>query len=334
MDPNLNDADDLPERPLHIRLDEPLAPRSPWSFWKEALPGGFSGWGLHLILAWVCLQALGSAAWAVHLRGFVGFGPGREGGSGLPSHWGGLLTSRDVWELMENGGLKQDPLGHTAPLLGLAALAWALWAGWRMQAERAGSPGGLRPWVYGGLDALLIGVLPLGILGALLGAVLSYLGHLGFASLGWLNLVGGGLLRLTLISVFMLQWWFCRLARDREASGALLVGGWKPWLGHLRLAFIRLWMHPLHWGSLAFVGTLLRLGFSFLTLWAGWRMGGDGPIRVWVFLLLQLCAAAAGAWLLGWFLRVAALFFAQDLRVRQARQDLEARFGTAENSNA
>jgi len=334
MDPNPNPTDALPERPLHIRLDEPLAPRPPWSFWKDAASGGFSGWGLHLILAWVLFQALGSAAWALHLRSFVGFGSGRAGGSGLPSHWGGLLTSRDLWELLENGGLKQDPLGHTARLLGLLALSWVLWAGWRMQAERAGTPGRFLPWLFGGLDALVIGLLPLALLGTLLLAMLSYLGGLGFAWMGWLNLAGGIVLRLTLASVFMLQWWFCRLARDGEAGSAFLPSGWKAYFGHLRLAFIRLWMHPIHWGSMALLGTLLRICASLLALWVGWRMGGDSPVRVWAFLLLQVIGAAAGAWLLGWFLRVAALFFAQDQRVRQARLDLEARFGGTETSNA
>ncbi len=333
-DPEPTAPDGLPERPLRIRLDEPLAPRKPWSFWKEALPGGLSGWGLHLILAWVLFQALGSAAWALHLRGFIGFGPGRTGGSGLPSHWGGILTSRDVWEILENGGLKQNPLGHTAFLLGLAALAWVLWAGWKLQAERVGSPGRLRPWLLGGVDALLIGLLPLLLLWSLLRPLLAYLGGLGFATLGWLDLVGGALLRLALVSLFMLQWWFCRLARDQEGDTGFRLGGWKPFRLHLRTSFLRLWLHPLHWGSMALVGTLLRLGLALLVLWSGWRMGGDSSARVWSFLLLQVLATALGAWLLGWFLRVAALFFAQDLKVRQARQELEAGYGRSETLNA
>lgn len=332
MDPPPHDG--LPGRPTRIRLDEPLAPRRPWSFWRAALPGGFSGWGLHLLAAWVLFQALGSAAWAQHLRGFAGFGPGREGGSGLPSHWGGLLTSRDAWELLENGGLKRDPVGPVTAALGLAALAWALWAGWRLQAARAGGPGGFRPWLYGALDALLIGLPPLALLGALLLAGLSWLGGLGFAWLGWLDLAGGALLRLTLASLLMVQWWFCRLARDQDPAAALLPGGWRAWGGHLRVAFVRLWLHPVHWGAMALLGSLLRAGLSLLALWAGWRMGGDGPVRVWVFLLLQVLAAAAGAWLLGWFLRVAALFLAQDRLVRRVKAELEAQVAGAESPHA
>ena len=60
-----------------------------------------------------------------------------------------------------------------------------------------------------------------------------------------------------------------------------------------------------------------------------WRRAGEPRVdggterRVEAFLLLELLAAAINAWLLGWFLRLVALFWKQDERVRDARQELE-----------
>ena len=110
--------DAQPAPPL---LETPKA-LGPWGFWKEALTGATSSPALQLILAWVAFDALSGTAWALHLKGLAEW-------SALPNYWGELLTARDVWELLENGGLKQDPLGAWAPLVGFLALVWVFWAG-------------------------------------------------------------------------------------------------------------------------------------------------------------------------------------------------------------
>jgi hypothetical protein len=38
----------------------------------EALPGGFSGAGLQMLLAWLGFQVLSSTLWAQHLRALAG----------------------------------------------------------------------------------------------------------------------------------------------------------------------------------------------------------------------------------------------------------------------
>lgn len=324
MDEPRNDEEALPERPDRIRLDDPLAPRSPWSFGREAARDGFRFWGLQLIAGWLALHLATSAAWALHLRSHAGFGLLQSGGSGLPTHWGELLTARDVWELAENGGLKHDVLGTATPVLAALGLLWVLWAGWRLQAETAALPGRFRPWIYGLFDALLIGVLPLALAAWPVLWAIGRMAGLGFATFGWVNLVGGAVLRLAVVSAVMLQWWFCRLERAAAPQQGFRLGSWGAYGAHLRRAFLRLWLHPIHWGTMVVGGSALRLGLSWFALWIGWRLGGGSPGRVLLFLLGQLVAVAAGAWLLGWFLRVAALFWVQDRRVVQARGELRA----------
>ncbi|HWQ08276.1 MAG TPA: hypothetical protein VN436_04190, partial [Holophaga sp.] len=142
--------------PAPPRMDKP-ATRGPGRFWKAALPGGFSSAGIHLILAWVVFDALSGTAWALHLKELARW-------SALPNYWGELLTARDVWELLENGGLKQDPLGAWAPLVGFLSLLWVFWAGWRLQARSVGLPARLGPWLCGLIETLIIGI-PIVILG-------------------------------------------------------------------------------------------------------------------------------------------------------------------------
>jgi hypothetical protein len=52
-------------------------------------------------------------------------------------------------------------------------------------------------------------------------------------------------------------------------------------------------------------------------------MGGGTSYRVWLFLVLQLLVTAVNGWLLGWLLRVAALFWRHDALVRETRAALE-----------
>lgn len=322
------------ERPARLTYDDPLAPRRPWSFWKAAGRGGFGFWGRQLIAGWLVFQVLGSAAWAFHLKGYASFGLLQPGGSGLPAHWGEMLTARDLWDLLENGGLKNDLVGTATPLFAALGLFWLLWAGWRLQAEAVGLPGKPGPWLLGLVDALIIGVLPLSLAAWPILWCLGKLGGLGFATLGWLNLVGGAILRLSVLSAILLQWWFCRLNRAASPSPGFHLGSWAAYRRHLGESFLRLWMHPIHWATMVAGGTALRMALAWFALWIGWRLGGGSSARVWLFLLLQALATVAGAWLIGWFLRVAGLFWAQDRRVRQAKSELEAHYGEADEAPA
>lgn len=317
----------LLDRPDRLNFDDPLAPRLPWSFWAQAGRGGFGFWGLHLMAGWLVFQVLSSTAWAFHLKGHIGFGFNQSGGSGLPTHWGEMLSARNLWELLENGGLKNDILGTATPVFATLGFLWLLWAGWRMQADAAEVTGSIGAWLLGLGDAAVIAALPLSLAAWPVLWLLGKLADLGFATLGWANLVGGTILRLSLVSAILLQWWFCRLNRAADPSGGVLLGSWGAYRRHLRDSFLRLWLHPIHWGTLLIAGTTLRLGLGWLALWIGWRMGGGSAGRVWLFLAMQVIATAAGAWLIGWSLRVTALFWAQDRRVLLAKSELESKYG-------
>ncbi len=304
---------ELPERPSTIHTHEDLEARGPWSFMRAALAGGASRWAWHLMASWAAFQLLTSALWASHLAGFAKF-PGTPGGSALPNNWGEHLTARDIWELIENGGMKHAPFGVLAPLLALLCLAWVFWSGWRMQADLLGFRARLSHWVWGFMDTLVIGLVPIGIVYGLARWALSAAGKTGLEGLGWANLIGAPLLMLAFLSALSVQWWLCRINRGGGAPGLL-----RHW-GH---SFLRLWMNPVQWTSLVLGGAALRMGLSFLALWIGWHLGGGSTARVEAFLGLELLAAMANAWLLGWFLRLAARFWSQDEKVRNARQELE-----------
>jgi hypothetical protein len=53
-----------------------------------------------------------------------------------------------------------------------------------------------------------------------------------------------------------------------------------------------------------------------LALALAWRVGGGTIPKVCGLLALQLAAVLVNAWLLGWFLRLAALFLAHDAAAR------------------
>ena len=168
---------ELDQRPETVHIDDPLQPRGPWSFWKEALPGGANRWGIQLLLAWITFEVLTSTAWANHLKGLVGH-------SALANYWGELLTVRDIWELTVNGGLKDHPLGFWTPCFALLALLWIFWAGWQVQAGAVNAPVRARAWCWGCLDALLIAGLPLLLLGLGLTWILGGLASTGIQGLG------------------------------------------------------------------------------------------------------------------------------------------------------
>ena len=280
---------------------------------KDAVGGGLSKWSWHLMAAWAAFQLLTSLVWAKHLRGFSRFA-GSPGGSALPNNWGEHLTAKDIWELMENGGMKHEPFGSLLPILAIVCLVWVFWSGWRMQAECLGFQARLKHWILGLMDALLLGLLPLGIVFGLVRWVLTTLRSTGIQGLGWAALIGIPLISMAFLSALSLQWWLCRV--DRAAGSSRLLRHWGR-------SFLRLWMHPVQWTSLVVGGVALRAGLAFLAIWIGWHLGGGSTSRVQGFLALELLSAVINAWLLGWFLRLAALFWRQDEIVRNVRVELE-----------
>jgi hypothetical protein len=285
--------------PTPAGTDAPApAPRGPWTFLRAAAAGGFSPLGWQLLAAWAAFSLSTSTLWALHLGRLTGW-------SSLPSYWGEILTSRDLWELMENGGLRGHWTGPWVPLAAAAAFAWFLWAGWRLQAAILGVPARLGPWLWGAADALVLGVLPLSVLAGLLTWGLDALGATGISWLGWLDWGGGVLVRLTWASALVLQWWLCRLGRAAAAGG-------QPLRAHLGRGLRHFWRHAGQWGALLAAGVLLRTGLGFLVLALAWRWGGDSIPKVVGFLALQLAAVVVNAWLIGWFLRLSALYLAQE----------------------
>jgi hypothetical protein len=292
-----------------------LEPRGPWSFLGASLRGGFGPWQLQLTLAWVALFLLPAVLWAFHLRGLAGW-------SSLPSYWGEMISARDVWEMAINGSLIRHPVGFLTSLAAFGALLWVLWAGWRVQTEAVGLPPRFQAWLFAFLDGGLIGIPPLLLLAYCLLWFLALLAQTGIQGLGWLDLVGGSLLKVSCLSALFLQVWLCRLERAAGRPG-LLLGSWGDLARHLGRSFLRLWLHPVQWGILVVGGAALRLGLTFLALHTAWRMGGGTPGRVWAGLALQVLAVALNGWLLGWFLRLVAMFWKQDARVRAEIRILE-----------
>ncbi len=279
---------------------------------KEAAAGGLAKWSWHLMAAWAAFQLITGFVWARHLRGFAGFSSS-PGGSALPNNWGEHLTARDIWELMENGGMKHEPFGSALSILAIICLVWVFWSGWCMQADLLGFRARLKHWFLGMLDAILIGLLPLGIVFGLTRWIMSTLGSTGIQGLGWVAFIGIPLITMAFFSALSLQWWLCRVDRGAGSSGLLM---------HWGRSFLRLWMNPVQWTGLVLGGVALRAGLAFLAIWIGWQLGGGSASRVRMFLLLELFSAVINAWLLGWFLRLAALFWRQDEKVRNVRVEL------------
>lgn len=306
--------DEIPAPPsLSLEATDDFSPRPPFFWIRQALAQGFRGGTLHLMLAWMTFTGVTSAAWALHLQDLTGW-------SALPNHWGDRLTARDVWELAENGGWGDHPLGTTTTLMAGLAMIWILWAGWRLQARAIDLPARLGPWCWGVLDALLLApslLVPLA--GALV--ALEWLGTTGIQGLGWFRLVVAPLLQATTVSAFMVLWWFSRLGRAQGLSEGIRGYG-----RHLGRVFLGLWMNPVQWFMLLFGAATLRALLGFGVLLVGWRWGGGTPMRVWSQLGLWLLAAGAGAWLLAALLRLCAMFWHHDGRVREMRNSLKAAY--------
>jgi hypothetical protein len=251
---------------------------------------------------WAAFWLATHLAWAMHLKALTGW-------SALPNYWGELLTARDLWEVMENGGLRSHPAGPWTLLAAGGGLLWFLWAGWRLQAACAGLPARLGAWVWGLVDALLIGAVPLGLLAGALMALFGWLGATGIRGLGWLDWVGGGLVRLAFWSALFLQWWLCRLDRAQGPDGFRL-GSRGRLAAHLGLCFRRFWGHAAQWLALVVGGVVVRAGLTLAVLALAWRLGGGTLPKLFAFVVLELLVVAANAWQIGWFLRLTALFAA------------------------
>ncbi len=317
---DLTESRPAPPQGIHAFGEEgALLPLGPWAFLKPSLSGAFRASGWLLLAGWVFLQVSTSTAWALHLRGFTRFA---GGWSALPQHWGEMLTAKDLWNLAVNGEMSKAPFGTLTPLLGLVGLAWVLWASWKHQAEEAGLPARLRDWFLGGLDALLIGLIPLLLPCLLVFKLLDALASTGIQGLNWLAFAGKPLLTFAFVSAWMGQWSLCRLNRAAAADLGLL-----PFLNayplHLKDSFLRLWQHPVQWTALHLGGAVLRSGLAFGALVLGWRWGGGSSGRVWALLGVQVLATALGAFLLGWMLRLTARYWRRRWEVTREMQALE-----------
>jgi len=302
---------DQPARPASIHDESGLGPRGPWSFLKEASSGGFNSSGKWLMAGWLLLALAPPFLWASYLMDHARVG---SGWSALPAHWGEQLNAKDLVELFDSGEI-HGLLGAGASTALIAGLLLVLWASWKHQAEAAGLRHKLGAWVGGFFDTMAAG-LPILMLFLIVSAALGFLGDLGVPALGWIAFFGRPILGLATLSALMTQWWLLRLNR-LERKGL-------TWFGHLRLGFLRMWSHPVEWFGLSFGGALARLGLHALVIELAWRLGGGTVGRVWLFVLLEAVAALLGAWIMGWMLRTAALFWRHDQAVRRTIAELEA----------
>lgn len=302
---------DSSRRPSSI-LDEPgLGPRGPWSFLKEAAPGGFNASGKWFMAGWLVLAIVPAFFWASYLMSHTQVG---GGWSALPAHWGEQLNAKDMVELFDRGEV-HGGVGFGASSALICGLFLVLWGSWKHQAGAAGLRHKLGPWIGGALDTILAG-LPVVVVFLIVYLVLGYLMGVGIPGLSWIAFVARPVLALATSSTLMMQWWLLRLNR-LERKG-------QSWPAHVWLGFRRLWSHPVEWFSLAAGLSLLRLALHLAVLDLAWRLGGSSVARVWTFVLLEALAAFIGAWLLGWMLRTAALFWRHDQAVHRAIAELEA----------
>lgn len=300
-----------PERPASIHDESGLGPRGPWSFLKEAAPGGFNASGQWLLAGWLLTALAPAFLWASYLMDHARV----DGGwSALPAHWGEQLNAKDMIELFDRGEV-HGALGTGTSTALIAGFFLILWASWKHQAEAAGLRHKLGPWIGGLLDTLIAGLPVLGLF-LVASAALGYLGGLGVPVLGWIAFFGRPLLGLATVSALMTQWWLLRLNR-MERKGL-------SWGAHLKLGFLRLWRHPVQWSGLAVGGALARLALHAAVIEFAWRLGGGTVGRVWAFVLLEALAALVGAWVLGWMLRTTAMFWRHDQAVQRTIAELEA----------
>ena len=291
--------------------EETPAPRGPWSYVKTAALGGRRFDLVVFILAWAALQACVPSLWATHLRKLTGH-------SALPHYWGERLTARELHEILVNGGLQQAWTGFWTPCIAILLFLLIIWFGWRIQAASAGVKARWTPWGLGLVDALVIGIIPLGLVAWCLSEGLLFLSDTGIQGLGWLALVGRFLILPCLGATLMLQWWICRMSRAVEPALSLPR--------RLLEGFLCLWSYPVQWGTLILGSVIIRLLVQGLPLLLGWRWGGGNTSSVWGLLLLQILAAAINAWIITWFIRLAAHHWRNTNQIQRTICDLKRDF--------
>jgi hypothetical protein len=200
-------------------------------------------------------------------------------------------------------------------------MLWILWSGWKLQARTVDIKAGLMPLLASVPIALILGYLPLWIMHASLWNTFAYLESTGIQFLGWINLFIGPLLHMAFASALLLQWWLCRIDLARHMPGCA-----REWAIHLKDSFFRLWAHPVQWGNIVFFGVTIRAGLAFCVLLLAWKWGGQVVSRVYALFFLQIAVSAANAWIIGWALRVTALYWKHDLEVRREIRALESSF--------
>ena len=299
------------QRPSTIHTDEALAPKGPWAFLGASLPGGFSAAGWTLIGGWIFLALVPAFFWANHLASYTEYA---GGASALPAHWGEQLGAKDLVELFKNGEV-YSPLGLMTGATLLVGLGLVLISGWQLQTRAVGLQAHARAWFLGLFDGLLLGVVPLGLVCGLSVFLLGLLSGHGLNGLSWTAFILKPLAWVSFVSALNVQWWILRLGRE---------GAPQEFGTHLGHGFLRFWSHPVEWFLLIVGGSAVRLLLQVAAVWAGWRLGGSSAIRVMEVIGLSVLAAAINGWLLGWLLRVTALYWRHDLEVRRAVKALHA----------
>ncbi len=295
---------ELPPPPTLHEAQEALAPRGPWSFLRASLAQALKEGGYGLMGGWALAGLVPAFLLARHVAGFAG-------SSALPGHWGERLDLREFIDLATNSDLHVQPFPAWGLVFLVTGLAWALWSGWRLQAgimDRRPSAGA---WLLGGLEALLLGPLPLLVPTLLALWFLRLIGDRGIESFAWVRAILAPLLWATWSSACFLQWALCRSARLLESR--------PTWLRHMGHGFLRMWMHPVQWTLLLFGASALRVLLHGSALYLGWRLGGASTGRVWSLVLAQLLATLAGAWVQAVLLGTATRFLQHDVAVREAK---------------
>lgn len=298
---------DLPPPPTLHDAQADLAPKGPWSFLRASMGSGLHGATLGLMAGWAVAELVPAFLLARHVAAHAG-------NSALPAHWGERLDARELLDLWWNGEWRHQPLPTWGILFLFAGLGWALWSGWKVQAELLDRRPTFRAWGLAGLEALLLGPLPLLVPAWLAIAFLGLIGDRGIDAFAWVKAVLVPLFWLAWSGACFLQWSLLRTAHLLPNRG--------PWLRHLGHGFLRLWMHPLQWFGLITGAAALRVLLHGGALLLGWRLGGATSLRVWVLVLLQLLATLLGAWIQAVILRIATRFTAHDAAVREARAHL------------
>jgi len=305
----------IPERPTTIHESTGPVPRGPRGFLLKAVPGGFSSQGLQLIAAWVAFQFFTTIRVALRLSNAAGH-------SQIADDWGKTLTARGLWEVMGQGQVAdaapQALIDPWVVAVGAAAMLWAIWAGWKVQARVAGVAAGLTPLLLSIPTALCIGWLPLWALHAALWGTLGLLASSGIQFLCWLDFIASPLLHLCFASSLLVQWWLCRADLGQRVPRDI-----REWTGHMKESFARLWLHPIQWGTIVFLGVSVRTGLSFSAMLLACLWGGQSLSTLWTLFAVQALAAAANAWIIGWTLRTTALYWKNDAEVRATIRELE-----------